>query len=426
MKTHPITNSLTRITFAAVLLVLPPAAHAQGWRLVGITGQQGVDSLSNPEDPNSFIYPDHTLYEINQTTGALTKIMVMTFVNDSQAIGYCPADGRLYHTGGSESYSDNPFRTGSDNGGPDISGVGYQDSHYMESVDLATGVATGVFNACPCPNPDPLLPCFGLSAPRPDWVLPLERRTSEQTDGSFRARGEHEYHAVRGMAWSTSQNLFYITDEFGIFKLTATGDCTFLAQPAFISDGAAGESKAIAFVTNGDTTKLYVGHRNGFGANGLLMEIDEEFGTAIGEIQLTYPPGGGLPVDQFGGLLGLVQHPVTRVLYGIRKTDDNFGRELVTIDLVTGETALVGNMGLHIASIAFVPTSVPPVFAITSVTSNGNERTLTWTGGTPPYQVQTSPDLTSNSWTNIGPQVNGTTTTVTVGSVRAFIRIAGQ
>jgi len=423
MKTQFIATSLSRVTLLSALFLLPGVIDAQGWRLVGVTGQQGDPT---PDGQGGFLYPDHTLYEINLSSGAITKLFRMTFVNDSQSIAYCPADGLLYHSAGSESYSNNPFRNGNDNGGPPISGVGYQDSQYLESVNLATNVATAVFNAAPCPNPDPVLPCFGLPGPRPGWLLPVEQRNSNQTDDSFKARGPNEYHAVRGMAWSVSESLFYLTDEFGIFKLNREGDCTFLARPLFPSDSSGDRCKGIAFVKVGDVIKLFVGHRDGFGSNGLLIEIDPPSGDVNAEVLLTFPPGGAPPVDSFGGLLGIAQHPVTNVLYGIRKTGDNFGRELVTINPVTGATALVGNMEMHIASITFVPVTVPPAFNITSVSRIGNSLTLTWSGGTAPYQVQTNSGLNAASWSNAGPPTNGNSATVTLPGARTFVRVTGQ
>jgi len=409
------------MTFALVLSLLSAIAHAQGWRLIGITGQQGNDT---PDPQGGFLYPDHMLYEINVTTAAITKLRRLTFVNDSQAVGYSPATGLLYHSAGSESYSNNPSRLGHDQGGPDISGVGYQDSQYLESINLTTGMTTALFNADPSPNPDPLLPSFGLPAPRPNWVLPEVRRDSTQTDGSFNVRGPNEYHAARGMAWSASKGLFYIADEQGIFKLTLGGECTFIARPAFPSDGSVDNAKAIAFVKVGGVSKLFVGHRNGTGTNGLLIEIDPETGEVLGEVPLTYPPGGGEPVDQFGGLLGMEQHPATGVLYGIRKTADNFARELVTINPVTGATTLVGNMGMHIAGITFVPTTLPSAFRITSIARSGNDILLTWTGGTPPYQVQTNSTLSPATWVNIGSATNGNSTTVPMTGATGFFRIA--
>ncbi len=284
-----------------------------------------------------------------------------------------------------------------------------------------------VFNSNPCPNPDAALPCFGLPAPRPSWVLPVERRDSTQTDESFRVRGTDEYTAVRGMAWSASKNLFYIADDEGIFKLTRTGESTFLARPAFPSGGALNESKGIAFVQIGNETRLLAGHRNGVGDLGQLMEIDPETGSVLDEIALTYPPGGGSPENRFGGLLGIEQHPETGVLYGVRKTSDNFARELVTINPVTGTTALVGGMGMHIAGITFIQTAPAPRFEITNITRSGNNITLTWTGGTAPYQIQSSTSMTAASWTDVGDPTSEKSVTVAVtGPPPVFLHVKGQ
>ena len=219
-------------------------AHGQDWKLIGISGQQGTDERN---EQGEFVHPDHTLFEINTANGEVTELFTLPWVNDSMAIGFNPVDGLLYRTAGAAAYSNNPLRTGHDQGGPDIAGVGYQDSQYMDKINLQTEAITAVFNAAPCPNPDPALPCFGLTAPRPDWILPEERRNSTQTDESFRQTGEHEYHAVRGLAWSAAENLFYISDEDGIYKLTPDGQSTFLNRPAFSVDAQNDEAKAIAF-----------------------------------------------------------------------------------------------------------------------------------------------------------------------------------
>jgi hypothetical protein len=96
--------------------------------------------------------------------------------------------------------------------------------------------------------------------------------------------------------------------------------------------------------------------------NNYLFTIDPATAQPIGEpVELEIPPGSPFDVA-FEGLLGLAQHPETGVLYGIRRTDpeafDAFQRELITINPVTGETQLVGNLGFHFTSLAFVTTSV--------------------------------------------------------------------
>ncbi len=36
-------------------------------------------------------------------------------------------------------------------------------------------------------------------------------------------------HAIRGLAWSASQSLFFVTSEEGIYTMTADGESDFLA-----------------------------------------------------------------------------------------------------------------------------------------------------------------------------------------------------
>src|SRR6185503_16824180 len=100
--------------------------------------------------------------------------------------------------------------------------------------------------------------------------------------------------------------------------------------------------------------RVLIGHRN----SGALMEVDADTGAVLSEITLKYPPNGGAPGDAFGGLLGMAQHPGTNIIYGIRKTSENFGRELVTINRLTGDTALINTLGLHMAGIAFIDTTL--------------------------------------------------------------------
>ena len=382
------------------------------WKLVGITGQQGND--------NAEAYPDHTLFDLDTYFtdpgfGYPVRMFTATFVTDTHSIGYSPADGFLYHAAGSESWNNNPLRVGSDQGGPDILGVGYQDSQYLEKVDLATQLATAIYNAAPCPNPDPSLPCFGLVAPRPDWLLPVERRNSTQTGGEYRARGSNEYHAIRGMAWSEAKNAFYIADEFGIFRITPDGDSTFVARPAFPNDNKVDAAKAILVLPE----RLLIGHRDA----GFLMEVDAATGQVFRNLALNYPPGGGEPVDGFGGVLGLAQHPVSGVVYAIRKTDNNFARELVSIDVQTGDTTFIGDLGLHMASIAFA--GIPPL-RITSVSRIGNSVRINWAGGQGPYQLEHRTDLGSGTWQPLGTPTIDQVATVPVTEPHQFFRVSGQ
>jgi len=257
MKSNSIECALSASLALAGLILSQSSVHAQAWKLVGITGQQGDATLA---EAGGFLHPDNTIYQINPATGSITKLFTATFAPDSHSIGFDPVANLLYHTAGAGAYRDDPNRTGTPQGSDPIPGLAFQDNYYVEKINLATQVATGVINANPCPNPDPALPCFGLPAPRPTWALPTERRDSTQTASTFRQQGPDEYSALRGMAYSTVSNLFYVSDGNGIYTLTTSGDSKFLARPAFPIDNAVDEDKAIAFVV---TTNLYVGHRNG-------------------------------------------------------------------------------------------------------------------------------------------------------------------
>jgi hypothetical protein len=161
------------------------------------------------------------LFEINPATATLTQLFETTMIPDTQCVGFNPSDGLLYHAAGVESWGNDPAETYDiQRVSPNLVGLGFMDSHYLETINLATREFKAIFNANPPPSPDPALSAWGLVAPRPSWVLPVERRLSTQTASSYRERGTNEYHAVRGMAWSKEKQLFYIADEQGIFTLT--------------------------------------------------------------------------------------------------------------------------------------------------------------------------------------------------------------
>jgi hypothetical protein len=109
----------------------------------------------------------------------------------------------------------------------------------------------------------------------------------------------------------------------------------------------------------------------------------------------------------------------------VRKTDDNFARELVTIDPRTGDTALANglNLGLHIASIAFVRN---PPLRIRSIIRNGGDVTIGWAGGTPPYQLQASPDLNPDSWTDVGAPTEALSATIPLTGSQRYFRVSGN
>jgi hypothetical protein len=64
-------------------------------------------------------------------------------------------------------------------------------------------------------------------------------------------------------------------------------------------------------------------------------------------------------------------------------------------------------------------------FQITSVELANGQLLIAWTGGKPPYQIQSSSNFAT--WQNFGAPTSGLTATLPAsGSGRLFFRIAGQ
>jgi len=61
-----------------------------------------------------------------------------------------------------------------------------------------------------------------------------------------------------------------------------------------------------------------------------------------------------------------------------------------------------------------------------SIARQGGLILLSWTGGSPPYQVQAAPGLTNPGWSNLGGLLNTNTLVLAPGSVPAFYRVKGQ
>ena len=83
-------------------------------------------------------------------------------------------------------------------------------------------------------------------------------------------------------------------------------------------------------------------------------------------------------------------------------------------------TATVGSSSV-LADVKVSPAAVP--FALGIRTVAGGQLVLEWSGGTPPYQVQRSPSLSSGSWTNVGPVTSATTFSVSSSGSRGFYRV---
>ena len=282
-----------------------------------------------------------------------TKILSFVPLPDTQSIGFNPEDGLLYRVGGSETWSNNPAR------------VGFRDNQAMHTVDLNSPAFTEnwIFNA----NSQQ----YGRPAPRPAWVLPTTYRADDQIGDDQRVRGPNEYHGLRGLAWSSTQHLFYGADEHGIFKLTPTGVSTFVGQPEAGTPTAEEDLKGITFFTIDGQRKLLASEKD----SNELWTIDPATGQKVGDpVLLSWPSFNAVQ-----GVLALVENPDDpTMLLGIAKAEgleagDPFARELVRINPTTGEVTSFGKLGMHMAGLAFVEPQAPTV-------SEVYVRNSTWEG----------------------------------------------
>ena len=409
MKKYLSRNVAALVTALFVLLSLPGVIHAAP-RLIGISG--------NPDGRN--------IYEINPTTAATTLVFTPSPGTDTPSLGFCPTNGMLYYFEGGHTFGTN-----------DPTKNGYQDNHYMGKIDLVTSNETGIFNADPCPNPDNpandigsdgiFLRCYGLPAPFPTFVFPQYRRDSTMTDSTNTGNGVNEYSYVAGAAWSTSENLFYVPQVYGgpIFKLTTDGDST-------VTTLTSPDPRGTAFLTVNGVTNLWVGNKTG-GDQGTITEIDTVGETVIGDLLLNIPPTSANTV-KFGGVMGLAQNPDTGVIYAMRApssgTGDEAGRvrELITINMTTGDTTLVGVTPAEINSIVFYTTTSSSPAQIKSVTRSGNDITLAWTGGVPPYNIDSRASLSAGLWSTVVSNILTLSATVTngVSGSTGFFRVSGH
>jgi hypothetical protein len=307
-------RQLTSILPSALLVLLLGSTNSYavtGMRLIGITGNQGVDN-------------DETLYEIDLAAGTVNPLFKLPFVPDTDSIAFNPRNGLLYRTSGASNYSNNPASNG------------FRDNHYMQTVDVRSGTfaQSAIYNA----NSEQ----FGLPAPKPSWVVPAERRLDSQTGNEFRISGPNEYHSIRDLTWSSSDCSFYAADEDGIFKVTPQGDSTFLAAPG-------GQPKGIAFTDVGGVRTLYLSDRDG----PELWRIDPVTGQHLGApVMVKHPTIAGAFVD---GLLSLETLPNEPMLFAIQKIEGSpYDRQVLLVDPVTGNSTAVVSLGVHMADLAFV------------------------------------------------------------------------
>jgi PEP-CTERM motif len=313
--------------------------------LYGITGNQEADKAGATD------LPDETLFAINTGTGAMTTVKRLSYIPDTDAIGWNPMDGQVYHVSGSSEYRDRTTQ------------LAFNPNQYMEKYDVGSDTLTAVFNS----NPHGLYFNFGLNGPRPSWVLPAEQRVVGQNpDNSFppdfdpreNVAGDNEYDSIREMVWSPSQQAFIAATHEGMFKLTPGGDSTFLS-----TSGVTGEPKAIAYATVGGVRKLYYtwSADKDQGTNS-YFEVGADW-SAIEE--KTFTPDASFGGTVVLGILGLAEHPDSGELYAVVREE---GAETVStvnparavpnhalaiLNPTTGVLTKIGMTGLHTVSIEF-------------------------------------------------------------------------
>jgi hypothetical protein len=178
-------------------------------------------------------------------------------------------------------------------------------------------------------------------------------------------------------------------------------------------------------------TNLWVGNKTG-GDQGTITEIDTVGETVIGDLLLNIPPTS-TNTESFGGVMGLAQHPDTGVIYAMRAPLSGAGdatgrvRELITINMATGDTTLVGVTPVEINSIVFYTTTTSPA-QIKSVARSGNDITLAWTGGVPPYNIDSRASLSAGLWSTVVSNILTLSATVTngVSGPAGFFRVSGH
>ncbi len=303
-----------------------------GWALEDTKTQIRMLGVST-----GYIGAQPALYEVDVTDGATTFVMQVADVDNTDAIGWHGIDGELYHTTGGESWSNS-----------EIAGEqAYRDHHTMMIVDVENEQLplTSIYNANPPPAdppPNDVLATSGLPGPIPTWAYPFgltgQRRTVDQNTDEYQTgamgRGPNEFHAVRNFAWNRKEKLFYFSDQLGLYTMTPDG------TPTKIASGDSYKGLEFYHPAPGET-RLLAGLKD----EPILKELNPGDGAQIGgDINLIYVDENGTETGAPAGIVGLAQHPVTGVLYGIDQAGGTQGRSLLEIDVDTGIATIVGNV----------------------------------------------------------------------------------
>ena len=333
-------------------LALTGAKDAPGAKLVGVTGNDGTPATNE------------NLYNISYTTGGApvtaTQILHLPSVPDGDVIGFNPETGLLHHFSGGSSTENDP------------ADPHYRDNHFMETIDVASGANTqkAIYNA----NSEQ----FGLTAPRPTFVLPATRRTDAQTDSSVRDdAGPGEYLLARDATWSDTEHAFLLADYNGIYKLTPGGQSTFIGDPAL----GGGEVSGLSFFRVNGQNLLFATQRDGPGLY-ILNPATGEYPTDPFIVTLPdgTPVGGILSLEPSADettLLALAKDPADPTKVMLVQIDFGIETDNGSNDVKSASATPIGEFDVPIRDLAVVvPTSSGPLAsAVSQVFVNGQGMT---------------------------------------------------
>ncbi len=80
--------------------------------------------------------------------------------------------------------------------------------------------------------------------------------------------------------------------------------------------------------------------------------------------------------------------------------------------------------GLTATANLFINVTAVPIIA--TITKQSGNLLLGWTGGLPPYQVQTATNLINPTWQNLGSPTTATNLTISSSNTSVYYRIQGQ
>jgi hypothetical protein len=158
--------------------------------------------------------------------------------------------------------------------------------------------------------------------------------------------------------------------------------------------------------------------------------------TGTGAYELTIPGKAGtngvLLLENAGFLSGRTNIADNNFLsYEYNSTSGKF--VIQARHTIAGNSAALGDTDFYFVWVDFAnpltPTggvAVVPQIAISTVTRNGSNLTINWSGGSPPYQVQRRATFSGGSWVNEGTATSSTSATVPIAGNEGYFRVQGQ